>query len=473
MFDFTDRRSAYDKVVGKIKGIGRIQSEASALVYNTFEDHGIPTAYIAQEGKYTLQIEMDRYPVEIVGRRAITGTFATRLRDDKSVKVMRLNVEDRTHSWVTWTLGVDGKFISPEGKAYAENEMLDQPIIEFSTKLEADSKTGHDEYMDAYDRILGVSKMNEQELYHAYSIALKVEEICRDITEKTGVRFKDFKIEVGKPKGYTPGEGEDPNAYMYLVDSFAPDEFRTEPDFGKQPFRDWLSSKGWNGPEDGPSPRIAQDAADQQVEAYSEFLRLMRNLVHAPGIRRDALSGTHVLIFSGSESDRNHVRNIQKELTKYGIYSIDRVMDALNGWTDEKFDANMPVYEWRVCSAHRNREIDEFIAGYNDLDRVYISVAGMSDALSGVLASRGGGHPVIACPPEPEKYKQIDAYGVSSLDMPPLVPVAFIARPDNAALFAAQIIGKQYQAVRLLANEAIARKAASNLSADIKTSSKY
>jgi len=96
--------------------------------------------------------------------------------------------------------------------------------------------------------------------------------------------------------------------------------------------------------------------------------------------------------------------------------------------------------EYNVASAHRTPE-----KLLNDLKRyeesggslVYITVAGLSDALSGVVAGYTT-YPVVACPPDSEKYG--DAKVFSSTAMPKGIPVAYVAKPENAALVAVRIL---------------------------------
>jgi 5-(carboxyamino)imidazole ribonucleotide mutase len=62
--------------------------------------------------------------------------------------------------------------------------------------------------------------------------------------------------------------------------------------------------------------------------------------------------------------------------------------------------------------------------------------AGLSDALSGVVAGYTR-FPVIACPPDSDKYEGAKVF--SSTAMPKGIPVAYIAKPENAALAAIRI----------------------------------
>jgi 5-(carboxyamino)imidazole ribonucleotide mutase len=96
------------------------------------------------------------------------------------------------------------------------------------------------------------------------------------------------------------------------------------------------------------------------------------------------------------------------------------------------------VYD--VASAHRTPEkllndLKEYEASGDNI--VYITVAGLSDALSGVVAGYTR-YPVIACPPDSDK--QGGAKVFSSTAMPKGIPVAYVAKPENAALVAVRIL---------------------------------
>ena len=63
-------------------------------------------------------------------------------------------------------------------------------------------------------------------------------------------------------------------------------------------------------------------------------------------------------------------------------------------------------------------------------------VAGLSDALSGVVAAQRL-FPVVACPPDLEKYEYPKVF--SNAFTPSDVPVAFVNDPSKAANFVAQV----------------------------------
>lgn len=96
--------------------------------------------------------------------------------------------------------------------------------------------------------------------------------------------------------------------------------------------------------------------------------------------------------------------------------------------------------EYNISSAHKTpelliRKIGECERSGADL--VYITIAGLSDALSGVVAGSTR-YPVIACPPDCEKFGWPKVF--SSLMTPTGIPVLLASRPENAALAAVRIL---------------------------------
>jgi 5-(carboxyamino)imidazole ribonucleotide mutase len=98
-------------------------------------------------------------------------------------------------------------------------------------------------------------------------------------------------------------------------------------------------------------------------------------------------------------------------------------------------------YEYRIASAHKTpRDLLNLLEEYEKSGNriVYITIAGMSNALSGVVDANTR-HPVIACPPYSEKFGGADIY--SSLRTPSGVAPLVVLNPENAALAAVKILG--------------------------------
>jgi len=96
--------------------------------------------------------------------------------------------------------------------------------------------------------------------------------------------------------------------------------------------------------------------------------------------------------------------------------------------------------EVRIASAHKTPDhLLQMLARYeaDARPRVYITVAGRSNALSGLVDAQVVA-PVIACPPYGEKYAGLDL--LSSLRMPSGVAPAVVLEPEGAALLAAKML---------------------------------
>ena len=122
-----------------------------------------------------------------------------------------------------------------------------------------------------------------------------------------------------------------------------------------------------------------------------------------------------VVIIMGSKTDTEWCRKISGKLDELGVEN-----------------------EMRVASAHKvPLKAYDLIKDYEKQGVVFITVAGMSNALSGFTDAQTW-CPVIACPPYSDKFSGADVY--SSLRMPSAVAPMTILSPGNAALAAAKIL---------------------------------
>lgn len=139
-----------------------------------------------------------------------------------------------------------------------------------------------------------------------------------------------------------------------------------------------------------------------------------------------AAVGPIVPILMGSASDMGYCQKIAAALEDLGIAS-----------------------DLRVASAHKvPARLMDVIQRYETDGRpkVYIGVAGRSNALSGMLDCAVSA-PVISCPPPSDAFGGADIF--SSLRMPSGVAPALILEPATAALFAAKILGVYDEGIRL------------------------
>lgn len=127
-----------------------------------------------------------------------------------------------------------------------------------------------------------------------------------------------------------------------------------------------------------------------------------------------------------------------------GSPSDEPVAQKIAGVLD---DLSIP-WETRIASAHKvPRYTLNMLAAYeaDPQPKVYVTIAGRSNALSGLVDAQVNA-PVIACPPYSEKFAGGDVF--SSLRMPSGVAPAVVLEPAGAALLAAKMLGLAEPALR-------------------------
>jgi phosphoribosylaminoimidazole carboxylase PurE protein len=132
-----------------------------------------------------------------------------------------------------------------------------------------------------------------------------------------------------------------------------------------------------------------------------------------------------VIILMGSPGDAEFAGKIAQALAGYDIPS-----------------------ETRVASAHKvPRYLLDILAAYeaDPRPKVYVTVAGRSNALSGLVDAQVTA-PVIACPPYSDRFAGSDLF--SSLRVPSGVAPAVVLEPEGAALLAAKILALHDAALR-------------------------
>jgi 5-(carboxyamino)imidazole ribonucleotide mutase len=150
-----------------------------------------------------------------------------------------------------------------------------------------------------------------------------------------------------------------------------------------------------------------------------------------------------LVILMGSKADEPHCRKIAQAAQGFGLQ-----------------------VDLRVGSAHKTpAHVLEILQQYESDPRpkVYVTVAGRSNALSGFVDGAVSA-PVIACPPSSEAFGGGDIF--SSLRMPSGIAPGVVLDPANAALLAAKIMGLVDPQVRQKVAAARSELAANILEAD-------
>jgi 5-(carboxyamino)imidazole ribonucleotide mutase len=150
-----------------------------------------------------------------------------------------------------------------------------------------------------------------------------------------------------------------------------------------------------------------------------------------------------VVIIMGSPKDAEFSARITRALDDFGI-----------------------PWEARVASAHKvPHHVLKMLEVYeaDPRPKVYVTVAGRSNALSGLVDAQVSA-PVIACPPYSDRFAGSDVY--SSLRMPSGVAPAVVLEPENAALLAAKMLSLAEPDLRTKIEEAQATQRQRLLDAD-------
>jgi len=116
-----------------------------------------------------------------------------------------------------------------------------------------------------------------------------------------------------------------------------------------------------------------------------------------------------VVILMGSKADMEHCKKIADACHQLGVETVIRIASA------------------HKTAEHALKVLREYEA--DGRPKVYITVAGRSNALSGFTDGLVSA-PVIACPPPSESFGGADIY--SSLRMPSGVAPAVVLEPVNA-----------------------------------------
>ncbi len=173
---------------------------------------------------------------------------------------------------------------------------------------------------------------------------------------------------------------------------------------------------------------LPQEVASGLANNYQSFYELitMGRIAVADascGVSGEMLPTRCAILIAGSEADWAHISKLRQELAVRGILAVNYYSSA-----HKRTLATMEIInKWNLAAKVPGAKY------------VFITCAGMSNALSGVVAANSRGIPVIACPPAKDLDDQQTNIN-STLQMPSAVPAACILRPDNVAGFCVNIL---------------------------------
>lgn len=395
----SDRISANDIVIAYLPQKGYLLNQINAFWHKLF---GIAQMVCGTNANLMVIRKMRAIPLEIIVRRRITGS----LWKAYSQKGLR---------------EING-YELPAG--LTDGDVFEEPIVTPTTK-------GTHDIPITFDEIIEHGILNKREVGIIRDKAVGLFKMGESYMKGLGIEMIDTKFEFAF----------DNSGFIELIDEvFTPDSSRFIVNgirMDKDILRRWANENeafilSHPAREDGcRNVKLPEEVANRLTQNYSSFLDKLysykinyRCVVESPSGNNmyslptigEAISKLKkfVVILAGSKSDYEHVEKLRSELAKVNILAFVH-----------------------YSSAHKNtNDVMEILQNYEYCTSskiVYITVAGLSNALSGVVSANVS-RPVIACPPFADKADyQVNIH--STLQMPSGVPSACVLRPDNVAGF--------------------------------------
>jgi phosphoribosylaminoimidazole-succinocarboxamide synthase len=380
LLNASDRTSCFNRHVGIIPGKGKLLNQMSQFMFAR-TSHLVPNHMISSEGSCMLVKKCQPFKIEVVIRAYITGSL-----------------------WKFYEKG--GRcfcgVVFPDG--LKRNQVLKEPIITPTTKDDMDEPISRDE-------IITTERMMPNELDIVYDYAHKLFDYGSKIAEKAGFILVDTKFEFGKTHDgriILIDEVLTCDSSRYWIKNSYAERFNNgvEPEkFDKDCVRDWLLSAVNNVATD-PIPAIPDNIRVATQQVYQSFYDRINSVTLDKTFK--------VVILSGSHKDAKHVTAITDACR---VYELD--------------------CDTYIASAHKNTQyvldlINNYDNNPNFSQVMYVTVAGRSNALSGVVAANSK-YPVIACPPFNGMLDMMTNLH-STIQCPSNVPVMTILEPVNVAL---------------------------------------
>ena len=396
----SDRLSAFDRHICDIKGKGFVLNKSSEWWFkNTTQI--VDNHYLYTKGEHMIVKKTEPIKLEFIVRGYMTGSTNTSI-------------------WPMYQSGKRDMYGINFRDGYRKNEKLDEVILTPTTKGDRDVPITEEEIVEQ-------EYLDQEEMEFIREVCLELFEYGQMVAESKGLILVDTKYEFGLLDGEIILIDElhtcDSSRY-WKADTYQERfEAGQEPEkFDKDCVRDFVKSKC--DPYKDDLPEIPEELTQRVEKVYADFYEMFHDQSPLPEEEEvddeeemvtDFLklwNDELVVILAGSESDKDWCEKIESCLEKEGIFSMTH-----------------------YSSAHKNtHQVLELLDDYEDQERrlVYVTVAGMSNALSGVTACNVSA-PVIACPPFKDKMDMMVNIN-STLQMPSKVPVMTILSPGNVAL---------------------------------------
>jgi phosphoribosylaminoimidazole-succinocarboxamide synthase len=403
LLEATDRTSGFNKYICDINNKGVLLNMMSDFWFEKTK-HIIPNHLIYADDRYSIVKKCTPFKIEVVVRGYITGNTETSL-------------------WTHYNNGsrVYCGILFPDG--LVKNQKLDFPVVTPTTKDDNDRPITPEE-------IVSGNFMTQEQMEYVFNKALELYNFGSEYAETRGLLLVDTKYEFGLDMNNNIiliDEVHTCDSSRYWLKDTYDEKFRNgkSPEkFDKDQVRDWVKTQCDPYTQDIPIP--PNNIINLVYNSYYRFYKKLTGLelVYNNKTVENILSNYElvndkekkVVILYGSKTDESFVNKI--------CYNLN------------KFDIEFSKYE---ASAHKKPKLLlKVLEKYEGQKLVWITVAGRSNALSGVVAAQTK-QPCIACPPFQDKI-DIFTNVNSSLQMPSNVPVMTVLDPYNAVLAANKIL---------------------------------
>lgn len=423
----SDRVSSFDRDIGTIPGKGHILADMTTWWFNRTRDI-VPNHLIGQHQQYILARRCTQIPIEFVVRGYITGSTKTSI-------------------WTHYKNGSRNYCGNELPEGLVKNQRLETPLLTPTTKggIGIFSDTTDDVPITP-DEIVERGVITRDQLNYLRETCFKLFELGQQVSSKRGLILVDTKYEFGFDEdGNITLIDEvhtcDSSRYWKLDTYESAMESGSEPDkVDKDTLRDYIKSVVAD-PYTSELPEIPSDVVDKMFNTYNWCYTTFSG----DKTTRDCRV-SHTDLTAETESDREALSEVVKVINQARPLNVfvmcgsptdapwrDRIVREIREYCPE---ANFHLI---AKSAHKfTREVVAILDGHardypaSKSRNVYVTIAGMSNALSGVVACNVTA-PVFAIPPFKDQTDMMVNIN-STLQMPSKVPVMTVLRPDNLAM---------------------------------------